>query len=283
MKQLDIKLYEYLLSKFPEITNEWLALRKVEKNSIYSLDANPQMQETLREQNTLTNLTVASSLLDDPEIFEKNKKHWADVLAISRVNSNTPIEHVLEALSKVRFTYWNFIKDFYKSYKEEITVEDFIRWSKIINEAFDELYITFAETYNQYINSRFDIQQSLINELSAPVINITNEIGVVPLIGDMDELRARIMLQSIPEKSLESGIEHLFIDLSGVTVIDTLVAQQIFQVTQVLSLLGTRCTITGIRPEIAHASTELGLDFSNIPTFSSLQLAFKKEFSINKN
>lgn len=283
MKQLDIKLYEFLLSKFPEITNDWLALRKVEKNSIYSLDANPQLEETLREQNTLTNLTVASSLLDDLEIFEKNKKHWAEVLAVSRVNSNTPIEDVLEALSKVRFTYWTFIKDFYQLHKEEITVEDFIHWSEIINESFDKLYITFAETYNKYVNSRLDIQQSLINELSAPVINVTNEIGVVPLIGDMDELRARIMLQSIPEKSLDSGIEHLFIDLSGVTVIDTLVAQQIFQVTQVLSLLGTKCTITGIRPEIAHASTELGLDFSNIPTFSSLQLALEKEFSVKSH
>ncbi len=283
MKQLDIKLYEYLLSKFPEITNDWLAMRRIESNSIYSLDVTPKMEETLREQNTLTNLTVASSLLDDPEIFEKNKKHWADVLAVSRVNSNTPIEDVLEALSKVRFTYWNFIKDFYELYKEEITIDDFVRWSQTINEAFDKIYVTFAATYNKYINSRLDIQQSLINELSAPVINITDVIGVVPLIGDMDELRARIMLQSIPEKSLESGIEHLFIDLSGVTVIDTLVAQQIFQVTQVLSLLGTRCTITGIRPEIAHASTELGLDFSNIPTFSSLELAFKKEFSIKKH
>ncbi|ARJ40119.1 STAS domain-containing protein [Sporosarcina sp. P21c] len=280
MKQIDVRLYEYLLAKLPEITTSWLAMRKVEKDSIYSLNAQPEMEETLREQNKLTNLTVISSLLDDPEIFEKNKSKWAAVVALSRVNSNTPIEDVIDALSNVRLTYWRFVKEFYLVHKEEITIEDYMRWSDTINNAFDQIYINFAQTYNEYINSKFDIQQSLINELSSPVIKITEKIGVVPLIGDMDELRARSMLESIPDKSLESDIEHLFIDLSGVNVIDTLVAQQIFQVTKVLSLLGTRCTITGILPAIAQASTELGLDFKNIQTFSSLQLAFSKEFLI---
>ena len=280
MKQLDVRLYEYLLAKLPEITTSWLAMRKIEKDSIYSLSAHPEMEETLREQNRLTNLTVISSLLDDPEIFEKNKIKWAAVVALSRVNSNTPIEEVIAALSKLRLTYWRLINEFQLANVDEIKLEDYMRWSETINSAFDQIYINFAETYNEYINSKFNIQQSLINELSSPVIKITDKIGVVPLIGDMDELRARIMLESLPERSLESDIEHLFIDLSGVTVIDTLVAQQIFQVTKVLSLLGTRCTITGILPAIAQASTELGLDFTNIQTFSSLQLAFSKEFII---
>ncbi|PID00250.1 STAS domain-containing protein [Sporosarcina sp. P29] len=280
MKQLDVRLYEYLLAKLPEITTSWLAMRIIEKDSIYSLSAHPEMEETLREQNRLTNLTIISSLLDDPEIFEKNKKKWAAVVALSRVNSNTPIEEVIEALSKLRLTYWQIINDFKLANIDDIKLEDYMRWSETINSAFDQIYINFAETYNEYINSKFDIQQSLINELSSPIIKITDKIGVVPLIGDMDELRARIMLESIPERSLESDIEHLFIDLSGVTVIDTLVAQKIFQVTKVLSLLGTRCTITGILPAIAQASTELGLDFTNIQTFSSLQLAFSKEFII---
>ncbi|PID22718.1 sulfate transporter [Sporosarcina sp. P3] len=280
MKQIDVRLYEYLLEKLPEITASWLAMRKVEKNSIYSLSAHPEMEETLREQNKLTNLTVISSLLDDPEIFEKNKMKWAAVVALSRVNSNTPIEEVIKALSKLRITYWHLIEKFQLVNADEIKLEDYMRWSETLNNAFDQIYIDFAETYNEYINSKFDVQQSLINELSTPVIKITDAIGVVPLIGEMDELRARMMLESIPKKSLEADIEHLFIDLSGVTVIDTLVAQQIFQVTKVLSLLGTSCTITGILPAIAQASTELGLDFTNIQTFSSLQLALSKEFLI---
>lgn len=280
MKQLDVKIYEFLMANFNNITNDWLSMREIEDGSVYSLDVNDKMEETLREQNMLTNLTITSSLLDESEIFEKNKKKWSAVVALSRVNSNTPIEEVLAALSKVRLTYWKFIKEFYILHKESVTIEDYFRWSNTINSAFDQIYVDFAATYNRYINSKFDVQQSLINELSSPVIKLTDKIGVVPLLGDMDELRARIMLESIPEKCLEADIIHLYIDLSGVTVIDTLVAQQIYQVIQVLELLGTEATLTGIRPEIAHASTELGLDFTNTQTFSSLQQAFSKEFSV---
>lgn len=283
MKQIDLELYNYLLSVIPDITDVWLAMRKVEEGSIYSLQASSKMEEKLREQNQLTILTITSSLLDDPEVFENNKKQWAAVVALSRVNSNTPIEDVLEALSNVRLTYWRFIKDFYILNEEFITIQDYVRWSETINSAFDQVYVDFAATYNMYMSKKIDFQQSLINELSAPVIKLTSKIGVVPLIGDMDELRALMMLQSIPEKCLESDIIHLFIDLSGVSVIDTLVAQQIYQVIQVLSLLGTQATITGIRPEIAHASTELGLDFTNIQTFGSLQQALAKEFKIIAN
>ncbi|MDV6377597.1 STAS domain-containing protein [Sporosarcina sp. GW1-11] len=283
MKQIDLELYEYLVSKLPEITEAWLAMRKVEEGSIYSLTASGKMEERLREQNRLTILTISSSLLEDTVLFEKNKKEWAAVVALSRVNSNTPIEEVLEALSNVRLTYWRFLKDFYVTNEMRITIQDYVRWSETINRAFDQIYVNFAETYNEYMSAKINHQQTLINELSSPVIKLTPNIGVVPLIGDMDELRAHIMLQSIPEKCLEADITHLFIDLSGVSVIDTLVAQQIFQITQVLALLGTKSTITGIRPEIAHASTELGLDFSNIQTFSSLQQAFAKEFKIMEN
>ncbi|WP_301109475.1 STAS domain-containing protein [Sporosarcina sp.] len=280
MKQLDVKLYEFLLANFNNITDSWLAMREVENGSIYSLDVNNKLEETLREQNKLTNLTITSSLLDDPEIFEKNKKKWAAVVALSRVNSNTPIEDVLSALSKVRLAYWKFVEEFYHLHEDSVTIEVYVRWSKTINSAFDQVYVDFAATYNRFISRKFDTQQTLINELSSPVIKLTDKIGVVPLVGDMDELRARIMLESIPAKCLEADIIHLYIDLSGVTVIDTLVAQQIYQVTQVLELLGTEAILTGIRPEIAHASTELGLDFTNIQTFSSLQQAFSKEFSI---
>ncbi|GKV65598.1 MULTISPECIES: STAS domain-containing protein [Sporosarcina] len=283
MKQLDVKLYEFLMANFNNITDSWLSMREVEDGSVYSLDVNDKMEETLREQNKLTNLTITSSLLDDPEIFEKNKKKWAAVVALSRVNSSTPIEDVLAALSKVRLTYWKFIKEFYLLHGDDVTIEDYVRWSETINNAFDQINVDFAAAYNKFINSKFDIQQTLINELSSPVIKLTDKIGVVPLVGDMDELRARIMLESIPEKCLEADIIHLYIDLSGVTVIDTLVAQQIYQVIKVLELLGTEATLTGIRPEIAHASTELGLDFTNTQTFSSLQQAFSKEFSVVAN
>ena len=82
----------------------------------------------------------------------------------------------------------------------------------------------------------------------------------------------------VPKRCVELDITHLFIDLSGVSLIDTMVANHFYQLMQVLDLLGIESTLTGIRPEIAQTSVQLGLDFSKINTYSSLQLAIKKNF-----
>ncbi|MFP3471810.1 STAS domain-containing protein, partial [Micrococcus sp. SIMBA_144] len=58
---------------------------------------------------------------------------------------------------------------------------------------------------------------------------------------------------------------------SGVILVDTMVAQQIFRLIDALDLLGVKSVITGIRPEVAQTAIHLGLDFSQIQTENSLE------------
>lgn len=46
-------------------------------------------------------------------------------------------------------------------------------------------------------------------------------------------------------------LKYLIIDLSGVPIIDTMVANQIFKIISALKLTGIRTILTGICPEIA--------------------------------
>ncbi len=63
--------------------------------------------------------------------------------------------------------------------------------------------------------------------------------------------------------------------MSGVPVIDTMVANQIFKVLDELQLLGVETKLSGIRPEIAQTMISLGLDFKGTKSISSLHLALK--------
>jgi rsbT co-antagonist protein RsbR len=56
-----------------------------------------------------------------------------------------------------------------------------------------------------------------------------------------------------------------------------MVAQQIYQLISTLNLLGIQSTISGIRPEVARASIQLGLDFSLVSTHSTLKQALSKQ------
>ncbi|RDI45518.1 STAS domain-containing protein [Falsibacillus pallidus] len=270
---MDQELYQYLVEHLNEITDEWLKMRDEKNGSVYSKDANTDTVELLRKQNELTNMTVSSVLLEDKDKFNEQLEQWAVTVAHSRAESQTPIYEVLWALSKVREVYWRFVERF--SNANNITVSAMGEWASKINSAFDQLNIDFAEKYYNLVTRRLVSQQNLISELSSPVIPISQSKGILPLIGDIDTLRAKLILETIPGKCMESQVDHLFIDLSGVSIIDTMVAHEIFQLIQVLGLLGVQATLTGIRPEIAQTSVQLGLNFSQIPTYSTLRLALE--------
>lgn len=269
-------LYDYIQENLINITDMWLSLREKQKGSIYSADADPAYEKLLREQNTFTNRTVSAALLNE-DTFKENMEEWAITVAESRVNSNTPIFQVLEALSNVRETYWHFVERFIKLNQSEVTADDVLNWSTIINKAFDKLINKFSEKYYELTTNRLVAQQSLINELGTPVIPIKDHTAVLPLIGNIDTERAQILLEEIPKKCAKENIEHLFIDLSGVAIIDTMVAHQIFSLTKALKLLGVKSTISGISPEVAQTSIQLGLDFTGIETYGKLKHALKRQ------
>ncbi|MFY2154953.1 STAS domain-containing protein [Cytobacillus firmus] len=269
-------LYDYIQENSIKITDMWLSLREKQKGSIYSADADPAYEKLLREQNTFTNSTVSAALLDE-DTFNENMEEWAITVAESRVNSNTPIYQVLEALSHVRETYWHFVEKFINENKSEVTADDVLKWSTIINRAFDKLINKFSEKYYELTTNRLVAQQTLINELGTPVIPVMDGTAILPLIGNIDTERAQILMEEIPKKCAKENIEHLFIDLSSVAIIDTMVAHQIFSLTTALKLLGVKSTISGISPEVAQTSIQLGLDFTGIETYGKLKHALKRQ------
>jgi len=278
MSKMDSQLYNYIMDHLSDISEEWLKHRNERNDSIYSIHAADSVKVLIREQNKLTNLTVASILLNDEKVFSENIEEWANKLAKSRVSSDTPIYEVINALSYARKAYWKFVELFVESNNEKVTVNDLLKWGTIIHSAFDQLTIKFSETYYLMMKNRISAQQSLINELGSPVILITSSIGILPLIGEIDTMRAKSVMDLIPLKCMEADITQLYIDLSGVSIVDTTVVHQVLELTKVLQLLGVKSIITGIRPEIAQTANQLGINFSDVETYSSLQFAIKKDF-----
>jgi anti-anti-sigma regulatory factor len=63
----------------------------------------------------------------------------------------------------------------------------------------------------------------------------------------------------------------VILDITGVTVVDSQVAQALIRAAQAVKLLGARVMLTGIQPQIAQTLVHLGVDLSGIQTRSSLQ------------
>ncbi len=116
-------------------------------------------------------------------------------------------------------------------------------------------------------------QRQAIRELSVPVLPIRETTLVMPLVGALDTARLADMQQQALEQIARANARDLFIDVTGVPVIDTQVAKGLIQVVEAARLMGTRVTLVGIRPEVAQTLVTLGIDLRSIRTFSTLQAA----------
>lgn len=116
-------------------------------------------------------------------------------------------------------------------------------------------------------------QRILLRDLSVPVIPISATTLIIPLVGALDSTR----LEQIQEQALRA-LEHksaryLVLDITGVPLVDSQVAQGLMSIVQASRLLGAQVLLVGIRPEVAQAIVGLGLDLRNIYTTSDLQSA----------
>lgn len=124
--------------------------------------------------------------------------------------------------------------------------------------------------------SELERQRDTIRNLSVPVIPLDTNTLLVPLVGDLDVTRlAQFQDQAL--RALEhSSARTLVLDLTGVPIVDTQVAQSLFAVVRATRLLGAETLIAGIRPEVAQTIVGLGLDLQGMRTFSNLQSALRQ-------
>lgn len=114
-------------------------------------------------------------------------------------------------------------------------------------------------------------QGQLIQELSTPIVPIFEGVLVLPLTGAVDSRRATQIMEAALEQIVISRADVLILDITGVPVVDTGVANYIIQMARAVNLLGAQVVLVGIGAEIAQTIVQLGVELRNIITRSNLQ------------
>lgn len=118
-----------------------------------------------------------------------------------------------------------------------------------------------------------DSQQAAIRELSTPLIPLAHNVVLMPLIGSIDSSRAQLVMETLLEGVAHYQADTVILDITGVSVVDTQVANAFIQAAQAVRLLGARVILTGIGPAMAQTLVHLGVDLSTLETRGSLQSA----------
>lgn len=153
---------------------------------------------------------------------------------------------------------------------EDLTRNEVLTVYNYIDRWFDPVISQVVNDCSKTLENTFTEQKQTLKELSAPVIELFDKIAVMPLVGNINEDRAKNIKDNLLIGIAKNQASIVFIDISGVPVVDTFVAQNLIDTARATRLLGAECIMVGTRPEIAQTIVNLGIDLSEIRTFNSL-------------
>jgi two-component system, NtrC family, sensor kinase len=114
-------------------------------------------------------------------------------------------------------------------------------------------------------------QRNVIRDMSVPILPLTASALVMPLVGALDSARLQLVQAQALRAIEQSSARYLLLDVTGVPLVDSHVAQGLIHTIQAVRLLGATVVIVGIRPEVAQTIVGLGIHLDGVTTRSTLQ------------
>ena len=116
-----------------------------------------------------------------------------------------------------------------------------------------------------------ETQAAAIRELSTPIMDIWEDILLLPIVGVLDTRRSVELMGSLLSTIVLKQSKYVILDITGVEVVDTSTADYLIKVAQASRLIGARCVLTGLSPAIAQTLVQIGADLSAVTTLRSLR------------
>lgn len=198
-------------------------------------------------------------------------EEWAEETSKYVYKLGVPLDEALKDTSLYRSFIHEVIEN--TALTHDMSVKSLLAACKIIDPLLDHAVYCFSLTFVNFYTVNLENAKRALIELSVPIVSISDDIAILPLIGNIDTERALMLMENTTREVGRLKISYLILDLSGVAIVDTMVAQHIFNLSSTLKLLGVETIITGVRPEVAQTAVSLGLDFSGQITKGTLQRA----------
>lgn len=135
------------------------------------------------------------------------------------------------------------------------------------------VYFDMSLAIDTYIAANLDAlrrHQAAIRELSTPVIRVYDRILLLPLVGTIDSHRAHQIMETVLLRVTDEQAKALILDIAGVPVVDTTVADHLIKTTAAVRLVGAQTILTGISAQVARTIVHLGVDISSMHTRARL-------------
>lgn len=114
-------------------------------------------------------------------------------------------------------------------------------------------------------------QAMYMDELSSPIIPLSDQVLVMPIIGSVDARRAERILETLLNGIVERRARLAILDLTGMRITDDQGVHALRRAIAGVRMLGAKLTLTGIRPDLARTLIERNIRLDDVQTVRSLQ------------
>ena len=249
----------YIQSHKQEILDNWINTTKEEADErVIRLVSDRVFNATSKEFIDL----IISNINDSNEEYTMKLTDFAEKV----VRLGWPLTFVTKGLHTFNLIVFNGMqKDGIVTQENQMdVVYEFDRWSTPMT---NEIVSVYSSTWERTVS----LQKIALQELSAPLIPVFEGITVMPLVGTIDTERAKQIMENLLTGAVKHRSEVVLIDITGVPVVDTMVAHHIIQAAEAVRLIGAKCMLVGIRPEIAQTIVNLGIDLNQFTTKNNLK------------
>lgn len=262
------QLSENIRANMDEIIERWQKRMKAEKGErFFEYMPDEVVNKTSREfAELMTSNLVASAEVNEEKLVEFTEKIVRFGWSIKFVNKS------IENFSAVSFDILDE--------KGMIDDANFRQYSRTFAGWISPLRNSIIEAYSVEWERTVSLQKIALQELSASLIPVFDKISVMPLVGTIDTERAKLIMENLLEGVVKQRAEVVLIDITGVPVVDTMVAHHIIQAADAVRLVGAKCMLVGIRPEIAQTIVALGIDLEEFITTSTLRRGMQKALQL---
>jgi rsbT co-antagonist protein RsbR len=249
---------KYFRSNYEKLRKQWIKIME-DKGLLKGLTG----QEIEKESKTIYETAV--SCLETGNFSAA--REYARTLAERGVLAGMTTGQIMGGFLNLRDVYGRGLFENYRSAPEKLSAALNL-YEPVANEILSIVALAFIEEREKELKNQ---QKKAILELSTPVLQARDGMLVVPVIGMIDTLRARQLTERLLNSIRENRAKVIVLDITGVPIVDSKVANHILQTVEAARLMGARVVVTGISAAIAQMLVTIGVDLTKLNALSDLQ------------
>ena len=255
------ELGEHLVPKLDDFVIEFYSWLKPQPDYSHFFTDESRLNRVKNQQKTYWEQTFKGVI--DEDFIESRR-----TVGVTHARIGLSLETYLAAMSKS-------LSFFQTIYETDADIEKYhdqqVALAKLIHL---ETFIV-VQAYSEITEQKIENQSRSLIEMSTPVTSIWDGILMLPIVGILDSKRAQDLMHTVLAKISDTRSKVIILDISGVAVVDTAVANHIIKITKASKLMGCDCIVSGLSPSIAQTMVELGIEVENLTTTSTLSDALE--------